>query len=162
MEPKGNLIELSTFLKYDLTEVIGHKTAEKGGKTLVNYVWCKVFVKFKTQIESPWIAKGSAKTSALVFINGKSSVTKHQLWIYSNICTCLVYKIFFLDFAFCLRTFAVYRKRCSFKILICAITFVVWMPNYRKKSKKDSFVLFYAFRCLSKATPVFIGKLSII
>ena len=26
MEPKGNLIELITFLKYSLTEVIGHKT----------------------------------------------------------------------------------------------------------------------------------------
>ena len=52
MEPKGNSIELSTFLKYGLTKVIGHKTVEAGGKTLVNYVWCKVCAKFKTQIES--------------------------------------------------------------------------------------------------------------
>ena len=79
MEPKGNSIELSTFLKYGLTEVIGHKTLETGGKTLVNYVWCKVFAKFKTRIESPSNVKGSAKTSALAFINGKNSVTKHQV-----------------------------------------------------------------------------------
>ena len=52
---------------------------EKGGKTLVNYLWCKVFAKFKTQIESPSNAKGSAKTSALAFIIGTNSVTKHQL-----------------------------------------------------------------------------------
>ena len=37
MEPKGNSIELSTFLKYGLTEVIGHKTVETGGKTLIMY-----------------------------------------------------------------------------------------------------------------------------
>ena len=36
MEPKGNSIELSTFLKYGLTEVIGHKTVETGGKTLTS------------------------------------------------------------------------------------------------------------------------------
>ena len=27
MNPKGNWIKLSIFLKYDLTEVIGHKTS---------------------------------------------------------------------------------------------------------------------------------------
>ena len=52
MEPKGNSIKLSTFLKYGLTEVISHTTVVTGGKTLVNYVWCKVYAKFKTQIES--------------------------------------------------------------------------------------------------------------
>ena len=57
MEPKGNSIELSTFLKYGLTEVISHKTVETGGKTLVNYVWCKVCAKFK--------------------FNGTNSVTEH-------------------------------------------------------------------------------------
>ena len=93
MEPKGNSIELSTFLKYGLTEVISHKTAEAGGKILVNYVWCKVCAKFKTQIESSSNVKVSAKTSALAFINGTNSVTKHQVWIFSVIYTCLVYKI---------------------------------------------------------------------
>ena len=93
MEPKGNSIELSTFLKYGLTEVISHKTVETGGKTLVRYVWCKVCAKFKTQIESSSNVKVSAKTSALAFINGTNSVTKHQVWIYSVIYTCLVYKI---------------------------------------------------------------------
>ena len=79
MEPKGNLIELSRFLKYGLTEVIGHKTVETGGKTLVNYVWCKVCAKFKTQIESSSNIKGCAKASALVFINGTNSVSEHQV-----------------------------------------------------------------------------------
>ena len=79
MEPKSNSIELSKFLKYSLTEVIGHKTVETGGKTLVYYIWCKVFAKFKTQIESPSNVKGSVKTSSLAFINGTNSVTKHQV-----------------------------------------------------------------------------------
>ena len=79
MEPKGNSIKLSMFLKYGLTKVIGHKTVEIGGKTLVNYVWWKVYVKFKTQIKSSFNIKGSAKTSALVFINGANSVTKQQV-----------------------------------------------------------------------------------
>ena len=62
MEPKGNSIELSTFLKYGLTEVISHKTVETGGKMLVNYVWCKVCAKFV--LESSSNVEGSAKTSA--------------------------------------------------------------------------------------------------
>ena len=79
MEPKGNSIKLSMFLKCGLTEVIGYKTVETGGKTLVNCVCCKVCAKFKTQIESSSNVKGSAKTSALAFINGTNSVTKHQV-----------------------------------------------------------------------------------
>ena len=75
MGPKGNSIELSTFLKYGLTEVIGHKT-------LVNYVWCKVFAKFKNQIESSSNVRGSAKTSVLAFINGTNSVTKRMNLFY--------------------------------------------------------------------------------
>ena len=58
---------------------------ETGGKTLVNHEWCKVSAKFKTQIKSSSDVKGSPKTSALVFINGTNSVTKHQVWIYSVI-----------------------------------------------------------------------------
>ena len=79
MEPKGNSIELRTFLKYGLNEIIGHKTVETGDKTLVNYVWCKVCAKFKTQIESSSNIEGSAETSALAFINCTNSVTKHQV-----------------------------------------------------------------------------------
>ena len=63
---------------------------ETGGKTLVNYVWLKVCAKFETQIESSLTVIGSAKTSALVFINGTHSATK-QVWIYSVIYTCLVH-----------------------------------------------------------------------
>ena len=50
---------------------------ETGGKTLVNYVWCKVCAKFKTQIESSLNVEGRANTSALAFINGATFVTKH-------------------------------------------------------------------------------------
>lgn len=79
MESKGNSVELSTFLNYGLTEVIGHKTVETGGKTLVNFVWCKVCSKFKKEISSSSTLKGQAKTSVLAFINGTNTVTKHTV-----------------------------------------------------------------------------------
>ena len=63
---------------------------------------------------------------------------------------------------FGLTTLVVYRERYSFEILIYANTFAVLKKNYRKKSKKYGFVLFYAFRYLSRATPVVIGKLPLI
>ena len=68
-------IQLSKLLKYDLTKAISHKTVETGGKTLVNYVWCKVCAEIKTQTEGLLSIKGSAKTSALAFIN----IIKHQV-----------------------------------------------------------------------------------
>ena len=79
MEVKGNSTELSAFLKYGLTDVIGRKTLEKEGKIMVNFIWCKVCAKFKNQITDSSSIKGSAKTSALAFINGSNSVTKHQV-----------------------------------------------------------------------------------
>ena len=61
---------------------------ETGGKT---YVWCKVCAKFKTQMKNSLTLKGSAKTSALAFINGRNSVTKqNSVCSYSVIYTCLV------------------------------------------------------------------------
>ena len=78
MEVKGNSIELSTFLKYGLTDVIGHKTLEKEGKTMVNFIWCKVCANFQNQITNSSSVKGSAKT-ALAFINGTNFVKKHQV-----------------------------------------------------------------------------------
>ena len=66
MEVKGNSIEPTTFLKYGLTDVIGHKTLEKEGKTMVNFIWCKICVKFKNQIINSSSVEGSAKTSVLL------------------------------------------------------------------------------------------------
>ena len=79
MEVKGNSIELSTFLEYGLTDVIGHTSLEKEGKTMVNFTWYKVCAKFNNQITNSSSVKGSVKRSALAFINGTHSVTKHQV-----------------------------------------------------------------------------------
>ena len=79
-EIKGNSLLLSTFLSYKLTDIIGHKTINKDGKVLVNFVWCKLCAKHKNQLQNSSV-KGSAKTSALAFIDGTSSVTKHQVRI---------------------------------------------------------------------------------
>ena len=79
MEPKGNSIELSTFLKYGLSDVIGHKTWEKDGKTLVTSLWCKICAKFKAPVQSSSFVKGNAKKAAQAFINGTNMVTKFQV-----------------------------------------------------------------------------------
>ena len=50
MEPKGNLTELSLFLKYGLTKVIGHKSMEIESKTLVNYIWCKYVLSLRLKV----------------------------------------------------------------------------------------------------------------
>lgn len=39
----------------------------KGGRGIVNFVWCKVCAKQKTEITSQW--KGYAKTVVIVFIS---------------------------------------------------------------------------------------------
>ena len=88
MEVKSNSVELSTFLKYGLTDVIGHKTLEKEGKTMVNFIWCKVCAKFNNQIINSLSVKGSAKTSTLAFISGRNSVTKLQEFIFNYFFSC--------------------------------------------------------------------------
>lgn len=69
---KGNMVELTTFNNWGKASIIGCN-----GKTMVNFVWCKVCERYKTQITAR--LKGSAKTSALAFINGTNVVTKHQV-----------------------------------------------------------------------------------
>lgn len=74
---KGNKVELKTFESWGKSDILGWKTEEKDGKVLVNYVWCKVCARYKTEITSR--LKGNAKTAALAFINGTNVVTKYQV-----------------------------------------------------------------------------------
>ena len=76
-DKKGNHVELATFLKYPDCNLLGHRTLEKDGKKFVTFIWCKVCAKYKNQLSLT--LKGSAKKSALAFIEGTSSVTKHQV-----------------------------------------------------------------------------------
>ena len=75
--PKGNYVNLSTFLGWKKDGVIGYKTEEVEGKKIVNFVWCKVCARYKEALLSK--LKGSAKTSALSFIDGTNFVTKHSV-----------------------------------------------------------------------------------
>ena len=67
---KGRTVELSTFLSYKKSNVIGYKTIVIREKTLVNFIWCKLCATFKDQLLSSASLKGSARTAALAFING--------------------------------------------------------------------------------------------
>ena len=76
---KGRTVELSTFLSYKKSNVIGYKTIVIREKTLVNFIWCKLCATFKDQLLSSASLKGSARTAALAFINGTNVVAKSQV-----------------------------------------------------------------------------------
>ena len=77
----GNKVEVSTFLSWRKSGIIGHKTEVglSNSKVYVNFIWCKVCAKHKSRIENNPSLKGSAKTAALAFINGTKAVTKYQV-----------------------------------------------------------------------------------
>ena len=51
----------------------------------------KYVLSLRLKMENSLTLEGSAKTSALAFINGRNSVTKqNSVWSYSVIYTCLV------------------------------------------------------------------------
>ena len=76
---KGNSVELSTFLGWGKSPIIGHKTEETNGKVMVNQVWCKLCAKYKKELQNS--LKGSAKKNSMAFVDGTNSVTKHQVII---------------------------------------------------------------------------------
>ena len=47
---KGNKVQLSTFLKWDVHDIFGHKIIEEGGSKFVNFVWCKLCAKTGIEI----------------------------------------------------------------------------------------------------------------
>ena len=47
---KGNKVQLSTFLKWDVYDIFGHKIIEEGGSKFVNFVWCKLCAKTGIEI----------------------------------------------------------------------------------------------------------------
>ncbi len=77
---KGNKVEYSTFVSWGKDAVIGHEKVESQGKTYVVKVWCKICAKHKHKINAR--LKGSAKEHAKAFVDGTSSVTKHQVSFY--------------------------------------------------------------------------------
>ena len=67
---KGYLVSLQTFQTYKANNVIGYKTINTEGKTMVNFAWCKLCTKHKNTIYNNPKCKGSAKKSAEVYIEG--------------------------------------------------------------------------------------------
>ena len=90
---KGNSLALSTFLSYGVTDIIGYRSIEKDLKTVVNFVWCKLCAKHKDIISQSSTLKGTAKTSAMAFVIGTSSVTKYQvnILIWNQFCIVTLY-----------------------------------------------------------------------
>ena len=60
---KGEKRELRTFLSWEKESVIGYKTEEIDGKTMVNFIWCKLCVCHKSSLSKN--LKGQAKISVI-------------------------------------------------------------------------------------------------
>ncbi len=82
MNAKGNHVELQTFIKYGKSEIICFKTTRESGKTLVNFIWCKVCERNKDAILKDPSIKGKVKELARAYIDGTNMVknTKYVFW----------------------------------------------------------------------------------
>ena len=81
MNPKGNQANLQTFMKYGKSDIIGFKTTQDNGKTMVNFIWCKVCERNKDAILRDPSIKGKVKESARAYIDGTNMVKKYQVCI---------------------------------------------------------------------------------
>ena len=82
--PAGNIVELSTFLSWGKSSIIGHKKIiNVNGKVMVSFLWCKVYARYENEITHR--VKGSAKSAVLAFIKGTNVVTIHQVRFFPKI-----------------------------------------------------------------------------
>ena len=76
---KGISKELSTFLRWGKSDVIGHHVEELDGKSYVTKIWCKLCAKYRIQIINHPLCKGAAAVAVKSFADGTESVTKFQV-----------------------------------------------------------------------------------
>ena len=89
---KGNMVSVRTFDSWGKSDIFGRKTSVIDGKEMVNFMWCKICAKYKTEISQH--LKGVALTSALAMADGTNYVAKHSV--------SLIY--FILQFCFSLHS----------------------------------------------------------
>ena len=73
------MVSLQAFQTYKANNVIGYKTINIEGKTMVNFAWCKLCAKHKNTIYNNPKCKGSAKKSPEVYIKGTKGITKWSI-----------------------------------------------------------------------------------
>ena len=75
-------VQFSTFLKWGVTDTIGHRTETQQGKVLVTEVWCKLCREHAVQIQLDSRLRGQAKKEIDKYVNGTSFVSKYTelLW----------------------------------------------------------------------------------
>ena len=74
---KGNKVQLSTFLKWNVSDVVGYTTNEENGNTYVVTVYCKVCARNKEAALKS--CKGPIKEAVMRFIDGTNFVTNHSV-----------------------------------------------------------------------------------
>ena len=76
---KTVVVQVSTFLKWGVTDTIGHKSETQQGKVLVVEVWCKLCRAHSVQIQIDSRLRGQARKEIDKNVNGTSFVTKHTV-----------------------------------------------------------------------------------
>lgn len=80
MNPKGNTVQLCTFLKWNLGGVIGHKSStDDSGRPIVTNVWCKLCARHADNIKKDPRIRGQALTDIDKYIIGTNFITKHSV-----------------------------------------------------------------------------------
>ena len=77
-------VQKSTFLKWDLTHVIGYDAEDRGGTLVINKVWCKVCAKHIANIIKDSRIRGLAQKETQKFVEGTSFITKHTVQRHLN------------------------------------------------------------------------------
>lgn len=76
---RGTIRELSTFLKWEKANVIGHTIETIQNKPYVTKIWCKLCSRYKNELLAHPTCKGNAASSLKAFTDGTDVVTKHQV-----------------------------------------------------------------------------------
>lgn len=76
---KGNKVQLATYLKWNVHNVLGHKEIVENSTKFVNFIWCKVCASNKNAVLQHSCVKGAAMKAAERFINGTINVTSDNV-----------------------------------------------------------------------------------
>ena len=72
-------VQLSTFLKWNLQDVISYKSVNEDGKELVTKIWCHTCARHFDKIKADQRIRGQAKNELKTYVDGTTFITKHNV-----------------------------------------------------------------------------------
>lgn len=72
-------VQLSTFIKWQVDNVIGYLSDRTEGKEIITKIWCKLCAKHYERVFADDRIKGAAKNELKTYVEGTHFVTKHNV-----------------------------------------------------------------------------------